>query len=1051
MRLPLPRCRAATGAALLALLALAADRLAAQPPPPKRVLTHADYDVWRSASGMTLSRDGTYAAYTVAPMDGTGDGEVVVRHLPSGKETRVIRGGRPAEDTPTVPGRFAATGSPQFSPNTAKVVFPLSPTKAEVEKAKAAKAKPDEMPRPVLAVMDLPSGEITARLPYEKAFVVGGDGAGFLIYHKPGKVEPKTDTPDGKTETPPGVKGPRSPMGKRTEPGGGVTTAPAPRPVRTFGTDLVVRDLATGGERVVADVTDYSLTKDGKLLVYAVASKKEDTNGVYVFDPTSAAEPAALKAGSGRYTRLVWDEKQTRLAFFYDSAGVTTDPRIAPPPRPVGTPPTAVPELPPKWHVFVWDRSSKSLGKPIASVPLGSGGGLSAVLAAGVAAKSTTLSPAAEVLGPDTAGQRAGWGVSGNALTFSADGNRVFVATAPVRDPTPPVPASTSPSPDKVELDLWHWKDGYVQPMQKIRGDVERNRTYSAVVFLDTREFRQVADEGLQVGLPAVGDWAVGSDDRKYLHLTGYAYPVPRDYSLVNVRTGERKPALTAFGGLAALSPTGKYLLTFDGKDWSTVSVPDGKKTNLTAGLKVKFFDEEDDHPSEPPAYGLAGWSSDGKFVLVYDRYDIWKLAADGTTTENENLTRIGRPQQVRFRYLNVRAEGDTDDDDRKGIDLSKPLLLSAENLHTRDTGFYRLDPGGTPRLLVMGARRYGPPVRAKNADTYLLTVQTFSDYPDYFATGPDFHELKRVTAVNPKAREYNWGRAELMHYKSADGVPLSGILIKPENFDPAKKYPMVVYIYERLSENLHQFRVPNVTRGQVINPTFYASNGYLVLMPDIAYKVGAPGQSALKCVLPAVQAVADKGYVDEKAIGINGQSWGGYQIAYMVTQTNRFKAAAAGAPVSDMVSAYGGIRWGTGLPRQFQYERSQSRIGETLWKAPMRYIENSPIFMADRVETPLLMIHNDQDDAVPWYQGIEYFLALRRLGKECYLLNYNGEPHNLAKKANARDFAVRMFQFFEHHLKGKPAPEWMVKGVPFVDREKEKEQIKGLLAPAKK
>ena len=250
-------------------------------------------------------------------------------------------------------------------------------------------------------------------------------------------------------------------------------------------------------------------------------------------------------------------------------------------------------------------------------------------------------------------------------------------------------------------------------------------------------------------------------------------------------------------------------------------------------------------------------------------------------------------------------------------------------------------------------------------------------------------------------------------------------------------------------SAALNRFVPPTV--GTSINATFYASNGYLVFMPDIAYKVGSPGQSALKCVLPAISAVCEKGYVKEDAIGIQGHSWGGYQIAYMVTQTNRFKAAAAGAPVSDMVSAYGGIRWGSGLPRQFQYERTQSRIGGTLWEAPMKFIENSPIFMADRVQTPLLMLHNDQDDAVPWYQGIEYYLALRRLGKEFYLLNYNGELHGLRKRANQRDYTMRMFQFFEHHLNGKPAPEWMEKGVPFAERDKEKEQWKSLFRPEKK
>jgi dipeptidyl aminopeptidase/acylaminoacyl peptidase len=251
----------------------------------------------------------------------------------------------------------------------------------------------------------------------------------------------------------------------------------------------------------------------------------------------------------------------------------------------------------------------------------------------------------------------------------------------------------------------------------------------------------------------------------------------------------------------------------------------------------------------------------------------------------------------------------------------------------------------------------------------------------------------------------------------------------------------MIVYIYERLSQGLHQFRNPGP--GTSINPTFYASNGYLVFMPDIVYTIGYPGSSALKCVLPGIQAVVDRGFVNEDAIGIQGHSWGGYQIAYMVTQTNRFKAAAPGALVANMTSAYSGIRWGTGLPRQFQYERAQSRIGGSLWEYPLRFLDNSPIFCADRVQTPLLMIHNDEDDAVPWYQGIEYFLALRRLGKEAYMFSYNGEKHGLRKRINQKDYTRRLQEFFDHFLKGAPAPEWMEKGIPYLQREKEKEKYR--------
>jgi dipeptidyl aminopeptidase/acylaminoacyl peptidase len=335
------------------------------------------------------------------------------------------------------------------------------------------------------------------------------------------------------------------------------------------------------------------------------------------------------------------------------------------------------------------------------------------------------------------------------------------------------------------------------------------------------------------------------------------------------------------------------------------------------------------------------------------------------------------------------------------------------------------------------------PPSKAKDADVYLLTASTFNEFPDLLVAGPSFNNLRKVSDANPQKAGLLWGSAELVRYENTDGVELSGMLVKPENFDPGKKYPLLVYIYETLSQNLNRFVDPRPSHS--INASFYASNGYLVLMPDIVYSIGYPGQSALKCVLPAIQAVVDKGFVDEKAIGIQGHSWGGYQIAYMITQTNRFRAASAGAPVANMTSAYSGVRWGSGLPRQFQYEHTQSRIGGSLWEKPQLFLENSPVFRAERIQTPLLMIHNDNDDAVPWYQGIEYFLALRRLGKEVYMFNYNGEPHGLRKRQNQKDYTMRLQQFFDHFLKGAPEPDWMVKGIPYLQREKEKEKYKAV------
>lgn len=1028
----LNRFRLATG--IVALLLIGSLPLFAQS--TKQVLSFADEGIVQSVTPPVLSDDGTHVVFSILPSE--GDGVLVIQHLPSGKEHRFPRG--------------SGANAARFAPDGKRVVVALPPTKAEMEKAKAAKENKDKtaaVPQTLLAVVELETGSVAAKFPYAGTFTVGGTGAGFVVYRKPAR---SGEPPTAKTESPGEPSGGKvgGKMGGKTGgKQGGSQAGPASSATSSatpiYGTELVIFDLGTKRERAIPDVTEFSLTQDGKLLVYAVSSRRQESNGVYVLDPLGNGKPLAIHSGPGRFSNLTWDAKQTKLAFLYDSSTVPPS-NQAPPPRIAGQPTVStnpVPAPAPQWHAFVWKRSSLAATPASQGVALGALTGYQAWVAVVGNRFEPRLDQADEVLGPSTPGLKSGWSLAGGSLSFSEDGSRLFVNTAPKRAPDPP---ASSTRPDDFTLEIWHWKDERLQPAQKLQAAADLRRTYSAVVHLDDRQFRQLSDESMSVGAPADGsDWALGRDDRKYRHMTGYLSPLPTDYSLVNIKTGETRSVLSGARFNLTMSPNGNYLLGFDGKDWFTISVPSGKKVNLTEKLPVRFYDELDDHPGPPRAAGQPQWTSDGRSVLVNDRYDVWLLAADGSAAEN--LTKIGRSTQTRFTITRV-PTGD-DAETPRGVDLTRPVLLAAENQHTRDTGFYRLEPGGTPRLLIMGARRYGVPLRAKNADIYLLTVQSFSEFPDYFVTNASFHELKRVTNANPHIKNYNWGRAELIHYASADGLPLSAILIKPENFDPTRKYPLVVYIYERLSQNLHQFRAP--TTGTSINPTFYASNGYLVLMPDIAYKVGSPGQSALKCVLPAIQAVVDKGFVKEDGIGIQGHSWGGYQIAYLITQTNRFKAAIAGAPVSNMVSAYGGIRWESGLTRQFQYEWTQSRIGAPLWEAPMKYIENSPIFMADRVQTPLLMLHNDQDGAVPWYQGIEYYLALRRLGKECYMLNYNGQPHGLTNRAAARDYSVRMYQFFEHHLKGQPAPAWMEKGVPYLEANQEKEHWKKLFSPEKK
>ena len=337
---------------------------------------------------------------------------------------------------------------------------------------------------------------------------------------------------------------------------------------------------------------------------------------------------------------------------------------------------------------------------------------------------------------------------------------------------------------------------------------------------------------------------------------------------------------------------------------------------------------------------------------------------------------------------------------------------------------------------MIFENKVFSVPVVSKDGKTISFTQQDFVEFPDVWVAKSDFTDAKKISNANPQQAQYNWGHAELVNWVSGDGQHLQGILIKPENFSYGKKYPMITYFYERMSDSLNAYHPP-APSASTINFSYFASNGYLVFIPDIPYKTGYPGESAASAIISGVLSIVNRGYVDSSRLGLEGHSWGGYQIAYLVTRTNLFKCAEAGAAVVDMFSAYGGIRYGTGILREGQYEHGQSRIGASPWDKPLRYLENSPLFFLDKVETPLLLLQNDKDGAVPFTQGIEFFSGLRRLGKPAWLCVYNGEDHNLVERKNRKDWSVRLSQFFDHYLMDKPMPIWMSKGIPATQKGK--------------
>ncbi|HMJ69243.1 MAG TPA: prolyl oligopeptidase family serine peptidase [Cyclobacteriaceae bacterium] len=609
---------------------------------------------------------------------------------------------------------------------------------------------------------------------------------------------------------------------------------------------------------------------------------------------------------------------------------------------------------------------------------------------------------------------------------FSKDGKKLFFGT----NPTPVLQDTMKLAEEIVSVEVWGNADNLIYPQQNRQVEAERRRSYLAVMDIGAKAVTQVAT--IDIPTTEIGDEGNSSvilmeTNRPYQRMIIHDPGAYSDFYLFDITSRLRLDIGTRIKGNALLSPKANYVYWYSLTDttWFVYSAAADSATRLK-GL-TNFADEEDDHPDYPSQYGAAGWTVNDEALLLYDRYDIWSFDPRGKK-QPVNLTKTGRQEKTVFRYLKL-------DPEERSIDPNKEMMLSAFNETTKQSGFYKLSlKDGKLTKLVMDNYRFIGAIKATQGNQILFTRESFREFPDVWTSDTNLAGMKKLTDANPQMKNYNWGTVELVTWNSLDNVPLAGMLYKPEGFDPKKKYPMITYFYEKESDNIHGHIPPTPLRSS-INRSTYVSDGYLVFVPDIVYKIGFPGESAYNAILPGVTALIAKGYVDEKNIGIQGHSWGGYQTAYIVTRTNLFKAGEAGAPVANMISAYGGIRWETGLSRMFQYEHSQSRIGGTLWEKPMHYIENSPIFFADKIQTPLLLLHNDADGAVPWYQGIEMYMALRRLEKPVWMLNYNGEPHWPVKRENRMDFQIRMKQYFDHYLKAAPMPSWMKDGVPATEK----------------
>ncbi|MEY3236021.1 MAG: hypothetical protein RI883_122 [Bacteroidota bacterium] len=590
---------------------------------------------------------------------------------------------------------------------------------------------------------------------------------------------------------------------------------------------------------------------------------------------------------------------------------------------------------------------------------------------------------------------------------------------------------------EKVDLDIWHYQDTRLQSQQLIELKRDQKKTDLYVYHLLDGKILKLSTDTLNIRPTEkqLGDYLFASSDERYQMENQWEVPNLEDHYRISLVDGsiERIKTACSFNGI--LSPKGNYYSYFDGKkaNYYLIDLQSKKEVCMTCSSnKVNWQTDVNGMPMTASPFGVFGYSNDEKSIFIQSQYDVWNYSIGENRLES-----ITNGEGVQGK---IRMQPKLWSTDSLYVDYEN-LYIEGFDEQTKGTHLFNYTDHGDHMDLV--EKYYTDHTisflsRSKNKETIVFRKMSLQDYPEVRFSKSFFKSETVISSTNLQQSEFNWASVELINWKSYDGIPLEGLLYKPENYDPNKKYPLLIYYYELYSDDLHNHYTPKPT-ASIIYPTEYASAGYVVFIPDVRYKIGHPAKSAYDCIMSGTDRVLKLlPNIDSTKMGLQGQSWGGYQTAQLITMTKRYAAAMAGAPVSNMFSAYGGIRWGSGVNRQFQYERTQSRIGKTIWEAPELYVENSPLFHIPNITTPLLIMSNDKDGAVPWYQGIEMFTGMKRLGKPCWMLNYNGDDHNLMENANRIDLSIRMRQFFDYYLLDKPAPKWLTDGIPATVKGKE-------------
>jgi dipeptidyl aminopeptidase/acylaminoacyl peptidase len=947
--------------------------------PGTKQFAASDLQAWKTIRSAVLSSDGKWFAYVASPNE--GDASVVI--VSTGDTTKQHRFaiGEIPQGGGGGGGAAAAGSALTISGDSRWVAFTMYPSSAEARRARTAR-------RPLqnkVAIVDLATGE-KKEFDKMRRFVFAGDAPQWIAMQGYSASTLATSVA--------GSPAPAAPASNATE-----------------ASDLILYAMSTKTTINVGNVSEFGFDRLGNFLAYTIDARDQIGNGVQLRDLRSDVVKV-LDSENALYRRLVWVDSGNAFAVLR------------------GKPDTVAKDT--TFVVLTFTGVGTPTQRRVAFDPAGradfpAGMKVAADRAPRIAEDySAVFFGIKEAKKPEPRQTMATGRDSAGAQSASS---RVIQAGAPGAGGTVNQPR-VDPADENPSLIIWHAKDPRLQSQQIVQESADKSFTYLSQYRLAENKFSQLATEEVRtVLLQPKERYAIGHDIRAYEQPASHSGRRYSDVYLFDLASGAKRLVFKRSPSSVALpSPDGKQLLYWgDDGHYHVLDVATGASRNITKEVPASFVNAEDDHnnifpPPIPPQFSGLGWAKDNANILLSDGWDVWRVPVKGGASVN--LTVDGKANQIRYQR---RYQFDPRE---RGIDLTQPLYFGTYGEWTKKEGLARVEPGkADARAFFFDDARYAY-TRAREADVFLFTRQTAREYPNYHVAGPDFRAVRQITDLNPQQKEFAWtSGVRLINYTSDKGDKLQGALYLPANYEPGKKYPLLVTIYERRSQLANQF--VHVSETSTPNRSLYTSRGYAVLDPDIVYKLNDPGMSAVWSVLPAVKAAIATGIVDSAKVGLWGHSWGGYQTSHLVTQTKMFKAAIAGAPLTDLVSMYSSVYWNTGGTNQAIFESSQGRFQGNFIDNYDAYIRNSPAFHAKNVETPLIILHNDKDGAVDFNQGITYYNTLRQLGKDVILLEYVGENHGLARPVNQKDYAGRMREWFDHYLQGKPAPDWMVNGVP--------------------